>query len=126
MSFNGNGMIPGKKTMVDIGKGMAANLSAFLIAAAATLTAWGTLGLPMPASADRVSQLEQRVNDTQAFFLGDKLLGYQRELRQIEAAIRTYERDGEEPPEVYIDNRENLRRLIYDTERRLRKLGVEP
>ena len=126
MSFNGNGMIPGKKTLVDIGKGPVANLSAFLIAAAGTLTAWTTLGGPLPASDQRVTQLEAKVNDTQAFFLGDKLLGYQRELREVQAAIKTYERQGEPIPAIYIENRENLLRLIYDTERRLRKLGVEP
>ena len=117
---------PTKKTLLDIGKGTIANLSAFLIAAGATLTAWTTLGGPLPASDQRVAQLEQKVNDTQAFFLGDKLLGYQRELREIEASIQTYQREGKTPPVIYIDARENLRRLIYDTERRLRKLGVEP
>ena len=126
MTANRSRLVPSRGTVTDIGKGLAANLSAFLVAAAATVAAWNTLGLPLPASAERVTELELKVNDTQAFFLGDKLLSYQRELREIEAKIRIYERNSEAPPKVYIDARENLRRLIYETERRLRKLGVQP
>lgn len=115
-----------KATLWDIGKGTVANLSAFIIAAAATATAWTSLGGPLPASDQRVAQLEQQVNETQATYLADKLLDYRRELRGLIRQIQAYERRGESPPQNLLNWRDTLERQIYTTERRLKKLGVQP
>ena len=118
---------------IDVSKNTVANLVAFIIAAGGVTAAWVGMGGPLPASDVAVKRVERQVAEnrteidkTQIFILNDKLQTLQRDLRDTQAAIRTYQREGEPIPPVYSDHEQTLLGLIADTKQRLRILGVQP
>lgn len=122
-----------KATIWDVCKHSLSSSIALLFTIGPIAAAWLTLDGPLPLSdrwgenmERRVAQVEQEVDDAQAYFLGAELFALRKERREVNRRISTYERRQAEPPQELIDHRDILDRQIYVTEQRLRKVGVQP
>jgi hypothetical protein len=85
----------------------ALGVAATVLAAAVSYTA---LGLPVPASAERVAAVEQYARDTREIVLLDKLFMRQEELDRAAKRLRTDPGD------------EELQRRVYDLQRQIQLL----